>query len=341
MKEPSDLEAFARDLMGQALGFRRSAALLTAVRRNLFDRIGTGASLEVVRRPDEDPGALDRLCRALVGLGLLKVDGDTYRCPPEVRACLTDAGEHDLRPILRHLHEVYAMWGDLNRAIEEGSAYRFREGDEETFTPDFIAAMEARSTFDKEELAGILAPRLGPGRLLDLAGGSGVYARAILERAPGATGVVADLPGVVSEAEDYIRRDELDDRLSVQSLDLLEDEDYGEGFDVVLISSVLHMFGPDEVETILNRVADALAAEGLVAIRDYLLRDDKTGPADAVLFDLMMLLATQTGRNYSLSEYRSFLETAGLTDVERVELETTADSLVLARRGEGGEELTG
>lgn len=331
MTETSDREAFAHNLMGEALGFRRSAALLTAVRRDLFDRFGEEASVEAVRRPDEDSEALERLCRALVGLELLEADGDTYRCPPEVRACLTDAGEHDLRPILRHLHEVYAMWGELNRAIEEGPAYHFRDEDKETFTPDFIAAMEARAAFDREELAERLAPRLGSGRLLDLAGGSGVYARAILERAPGASGVVADLSGVVAEAEDYIRRDELADRLNVQSLDLLEDENYGEDFDVVLISSVLHMFGPRDVKTILGRARRALGTEGLVAIRDYLLNDDKTGPADAVLFDLMMLLATETGRNYSLSEYRSFLGAAGLTDVERVELEKTTDDLILAR----------
>ncbi len=328
-----DLAAFARKLMGEALGFRRSAAVLTAVQRNLFDRIGEGASLETVRRPEEDPRALERLCRALVGLGLLEVEEDAYRCPPEVRACLTDEGDADLRPILRHLHEVYEMWGDLDRAIEEGPAYRFREEDEETFTPEFIAAMEARSAFDKAELAEILAPRLGSGRLLDLAGGSGVYARAVLERAPGARAVVADLPDVISEAREYVRRDGLGDRVDVRPLDLLEDETYGEGFDLVLISSVLHMFGPDEVQTILDRTGGALADGGIAAIRDYLLNETKTGPPDAVLFDLMMLLATETGRNYTLSEYRSFLEAAGFGEVERVELEATADSLLLARGG--------
>lgn len=333
MNDRDELASFARDLMGEALGFRRSAAVLTAVRRNLFDRIGEGAPLENVRRPEEDPRALDRLCRALVGLGLLEVEGDTYRCPPEVRACLTDEGPVDLRPILRHLHEVYGMWGDLDRAIEEGPAYQFREEDEETFTPEFIAAMEARSAFDKGELAEILAPRLGSGRLLDLAGGSGVYARAVLERAPGATAVVADLPGVIPQAREYVRRDGLEDRVDVEPLDLLEDETYGEGFGMVLISSVLHMFGPDEVGTILDRSRGALTDGGIVAIRDYLLNDTKTGPPDAVLFDLMMLLATEAGRNYSLPEYRSFLGTAGFVDVERVELEATADSLLLARKG--------
>lgn len=330
--DDASLAAFAGDLMQTALGFRPASAVLTAVKRDLFNRIGEEASVKQLRRDDEDPEALDRLCRALVGLGLLRGSGETYRCPPETRACLTDEGEHDLRPILVHLHDVYDMWGDLDRALSEGQSYSFRDEDERTFDPAFIAAMEARATFDKQELASILADRLGEGRLLDLAGGSGVYARAVLREAPRASGVVADLSRVITETERYVRRDGLEERLSVRTLDLLEDEEYGEEFDVVLVSSVLHMFGPRNVETILARSHDALNPDGCLAIRDYLLNDDKTGPTDAVLFDLMMLLATDAGQNYSFSEYRTFLDEAGFADVERVRLSRTADDLLLASR---------
>lgn len=316
--------------MGDALEFRQSAVVLTAVQLDFFNRLLGGASRSDFETFEEDTDGLTRLARALVAMDLLENNGDVFMCSPQARNCLTDDGDHDLRPILRHFHEVYRMWGELDEAIRTGQHYTHRT--DETFTAEFTEAMEARAHFNKQEVAENLSGVLGNGRLLDLAGGSGVYARALLYENPGATAVLADSKPVLSAAEDFIEADGMTERISLSELDIVEDDEYGSGFDVVLLSAVIHIFAPDTVAVILERTLEALRPGGTVAIRDYVLSNEKTDPLDGVLFNLMMYLATDEGQTYSEKEYETLLSTSGFDEIQRIKLADSSDDLILARR---------
>lgn len=321
-----------RELMETALGFRESAALLTAVKLDLFERVGDSPSTPEEIATEEDPDGMKRLLRVLAGMNLLVKENGLYRNDPDVETLLTSRGKVDLRPILDHFTNLYDMWGELDEAIEEGQSYEFEERNDDTFSEEFTEAMEARAHFSAEELADAVGDRLDGGRLLDLGGGSGVFARALLERDPQATGVVADQPRPLHVANKYIREANLGNRLETRELDLLEDPDYGEDFDMVLISAIVHIFGPDKVRTILERSAEALAPGGIVVVRDYLVHDDHSGPLDALLFDVLMFLATEEGQTYTEEALRAMMEEAGLRNLERVNLPHSTDDLLIGQR---------
>jgi hypothetical protein len=58
--------------------------------------------------------------------------------------------------------------------------------------------------------------------------------------------------------------------------------------------------------------------------------DDESGPAPAALFNLLMLVDTQRGRNYTGAEYERWLRTAGCAAVERVPVAgVSANALVV------------
>lgn len=321
------------DLLARALKFRESAALLAAVRLDLFEKVGDGARADEIAGDRMDSSAVERLCRALVTLNLLEREKDVYVRTPEARTFLTDEGERDLRPILRHFHEVYKMWADLPEVVEKGQEnYSFRDETEETFSPEFLEGMESRAIFDKEQVATVVSEHLDGGRLLDLGGGSGVYSREILKHSPGSRGVLADLEDVIGEAEKYIRRDGLEDRLTTRDIDLTSDENYGRNFDLVLLSSVLHMFGPETARKIVQRSFDALEPGGTIVIRDYVLEDNGLQPQDGVLFDIMMLLAREDGQSFTESQLESFLEESGFESPERVPLSGVTDDLLVASK---------
>ena len=135
---------------------------------------------------------------------------------------------------------------------------------------------------------------------------------------------------VLPIAERHVAEAGLTDRVTTRAGDLRTDP-FGSGYDLVLLSSICHMLGPDENRDLVARAARALAPGGRVVVSDFILDEDGTAPRQAVLFSINMLVGTPSGRSYRESEYASWLVAAGLAGVERVRLPGPAH-LVIGRR---------
>jgi cyclopropane fatty-acyl-phospholipid synthase-like methyltransferase len=167
--------------------------------------------------------------------------------------------------------------------------------------------------------------------MLDVGGGSGAYAIAFAKANPQLRVEVFDQPAVLAIARRHIREAGLEERISMRAGDLRTDE-FGGGYDLVLISAICHMLGAEENRNLLERANRALVEGGRVAIQDFLLRADKTGPRAGALFSLNMLVNTQGGASYSEDEYTAWLREAGFGEVRRVSLAGPTGVLV-GRRG--------
>jgi ubiquinone/menaquinone biosynthesis C-methylase UbiE len=163
--------------------------------------------------------------------------------------------------------------------------------------------------------------------MLDVGGGSGAYAIAFAQANPQLRAEVFDQPAVLAIAQRHIREAGLEDRISTRVGDLRTDE-FGGGYDLVLLSAICHMLSEEENRNLLARVYRALAPGGRVAIQDFLLRADKTGPRAAALFSLNMLVNTRGGASYSEDEYTRWLREAGFGEVRRIPLPGPAGVLV-------------
>jgi hypothetical protein len=122
----------------------------------------------------------------------------------------------------------------------------------------------------------------------------------------------------------------MQDRVHTRDGDLRSDP-YGTGYDIVFVSAICHMNGPDENRAMLRRVREALAPGGRVVIQDFILNEDKTAPTGAALFALNMLVGTREGSAYGDVEYGAWLTETGFVDVRRVELPGPTDLMVAAR----------
>ncbi|MCH8903825.1 MAG: methyltransferase domain-containing protein [Bacteroidetes bacterium] len=309
--------------------FQRGRLITTASSMNLFNRFsGEYRSIGEVKRKSEDKEGLKRFCDALTGLGLLQKKGENYRCTEISELLFTDHAEFDLRPILRLQHRGYEMWSELDRAVKKGQAIKFKTVGKGLFNPKFIHAMEARAHFRKEEMAQELKKYIWRGKVLDLGGGSGIFIRELLKIAPGATGVVADLPGVIKVAESYIKEDKLQKRLKTEPLDIINDNSYGKGYDLILIAAILHIFGPPKNKRILKKTYKALKPKGKVVIMDYIMNDEHSLPHKGSLFGIHMMLATSEGNVYSETQYRDWLKRAGFKKIRKVTLQGQSDLMI-------------
>jgi hypothetical protein len=88
-------------------------------------------------------------------------------------------------------------------------------------------------------------------------------------------------------------------------------DDIGSGYDLVLLSQVLHSHNPIENLALMGKVFDALAPRGTIAIHEFALANDLASPVPGALFSVNMLVNTPEGRSYTPREMKGWLARAG------------------------------
>ena len=71
---------------------------------------------------------------------------------------------------------------------------------------------------------------------------------------------------------------------------------------------------------------------GRLVLVDYYLNKDGTGPYEAALFSLTMLLFTATGKTYTFEETEKMLKQTGFHKFKRIPLEEGTGMLVALRK---------
>jgi hypothetical protein len=181
---------------------------------------------------------------------------------------------------------------------------------EEAFARDFTAAMDCRGLALGRSLATAVAPLLGERKcVLDIGGGSGIYAATLVAECDQLSGIVMEQAPVDAIARGGIERHGLADRIGVVTANMFEDP--WPGADVHLLSNVLHDWDLPQVRAILQKSSEALPADGLVIIHEVFIDDDKCGPIPAAEYSALLMHVTQ-GKCYTPAEYGEILREVGL-----------------------------
>jgi 3-hydroxy-5-methyl-1-naphthoate 3-O-methyltransferase len=212
------------------------------------------------------------------------------------------------RPVARELIEVLRSGQPANFAGRTSEADWHRAMETESVAEEFTAAMDCRGV--------VLAQALSTGidfggrrRLLDIAGGSGVYACSLAAHVPGLEAAVLEKAPVDRIATKSIAKRGFAGRVRVVQADMLRDPLPG-GYDVHLFSNVLHDWDEPIVRQLLRASADALGPGGLLIVHDAFLNPEKTGPLRIAGYSVLLMHVTQ-GRCYSVAEMTDWLRAAG------------------------------
>ncbi|MDX1568744.1 MAG: methyltransferase, partial [Longimicrobiales bacterium] len=100
-------------------------------------------------------------------------------------------------------------------------------------------------------------------------------------------------------------------------------------FDIVLLSNILHIYGPSKNRSLLRKVADVTTEGGVCAIGEFV----RGASPRAARFALTMLLKTEEGNTYSEEEYAEWLRAAGFRDVRLERLDEDRQLLTAVRAG--------
>ena len=309
------------ELMSLIRGFQPARAVLTAVELDLFTHVGQGATAaQVAQKAGTDPRATASLLNALVSLELLRRAGEGFQLTDLSSAYLTADSPHDARAALMHSAHLWQTWSTLTDCVRTGTTLRSDPGArrDDEWTQAFIAAMHKIGTMRAPAVVNAI-DFTGVTKVLDLGGGSGAYSIAIARAHPDAHCTVFDLPAVLPLARSHVTAAGLGDRIHFAPGDLHTDS-YGSGFDLVFISAICHMLGPEENKAMLRKVSESLRPGGRVVIQDYILNDDGTGYPRATLFSLNMLVGTKNGSSHSGREYIDWLKQTGFASPEVIKI---------------------
>lgn len=216
------------------------------------------------------------------------------------------------RPVCKDLLKVLNTGKPANWGSEKDKQDWHKSMETEEFAAQFTAAMDCRGVY----LAQAAAKKLDLGNhtaLLDIAGGSGIYACSFCEHFPKLRATVLEKPPVDKITARAIAKRGFSERVSVIASDMLS-APLPSGFDAHLFSNVLHDWDVPIIKQLLEKSFDALAPGGVLIIHDAHLNEDKSGPLHVAEYSVMLMHSTE-GRCYGVAEMREYLEAAGFRNV--------------------------
>jgi ubiquinone/menaquinone biosynthesis C-methylase UbiE len=318
--------------------------LAVGVELGLFTRLAGGRTMTVAEAAAEfgfDERPADLLLAASASLGLLVRDGDGYRNSELAEQFLVEGRPYYFGAQVRYSDlRTYLPWHRIGDALRTNRPLTWDPSAQQsmfdTSDPKMVAefwdAMYSTSSFTARALAD--AYDFGAHtRLLDVGGGAGAFPVEFCRRLPELRATILDLPHVCARARERVAEAGLTARIDAVSGDFLADAALPGGHDVILLSMILHDWDEPTNRALLAKCHAALPSGGAVVICELLLNDERTGPPEAALMGLNMLVETEGGKNYSRAEYAAWLADAGFVDVRTVWFDAPgANGAVVGRR---------
>jgi acetylserotonin O-methyltransferase len=307
-------------------GFRSSKVMFVAVSLKVFDFLEREPQavdkLANELRVQTEP--LERLLDACVGLGLLRKREGIYQNEPVASTYLRRGTPNTLAGYILYSDQVlFPLWGHLENAIREGGpqwtqAFH-QEGSifdhffrTEQDTQNFLQGMHGLGLLSSPQV--VSAFDLSRFKtFVDLGGATGHLAIAACERYPEIKAILFDLPRVIDTVQQQFSFGPLASRIEFMKGDFFSPEELPEA-DLFGLGKIIHDWPEEKARGLLQSIHQRLPSGGGVLLAEKLLHEDKAGPVSAQLQSLNMLVCTE-GRERTLSEFRSLLESAGFTDV--------------------------
>ncbi len=300
--------------------------ILALVRMDFFTALAAEPTdLEgLCSRHQLHPRPADVLITLFRAMGLIESCGNRYAVTETAREHLVSSSPWFLgpyyeslvdRPVVKDLLRVLQTDKPANWGSQSAQPDWHKAMEKPDFARQFTQAMDCRGVFLARALAEHL-PIQQSRSLLDIAGGSGIYACSLCAHFPELKATVLEKPPVDTICAQAIEARGFSDRVQVVAGDMLS-QPLPRGHDLHLYSNVLHDWDIPIVRELLARSFEALPSGGQLLIHDAFLNRDKSGPLHVAEYSVMLMHATQ-GRCYGVGEMENWLQETGFTDCQEL-----------------------
>jgi hypothetical protein len=312
-------------IMQLAWGYVPPLILEAALHHGVFDLLDAGPKTisELHRATSASERGLTAIMNALVGLNFLQKDDQGYfsltpesstflvSTKPSFQGGIIRQTSTHLMPKWLHLNEVVATGKPVQpvNQVSAGSEF-FQKFVNDLFPMNYPAAQTLAN-----HLNGVSGEPL---RVLDLAAGSGVWGIALAQTFPQAHVTVVDWPDVIPVTRQTVARFGLSRRFSFIEGDLLE-VNFCTNHTVATLGHILHSEGQERSRALIQKTFQALGSGGTIAIAEFLVNANRTGPLNGLFFAVNMLVNTERGDTFSFEEISSWLTETGFVNPRPLE----------------------
>lgn len=289
---------------------------------------------QLAKETESDEPSLYRLLRAVTSVGIFEEKGNgTFALNDFGSTLLTDVPGSVKPWALANLGEHFPAFGDLTYGVQTGKVpfehahgipvwEYYQQNPEEGV--NLAKAMDGMSGAVLKAI--IDAYDFTPYKtLLDIGGGNGALMYAILEATPQSKGIIFDQPYIADLTGQAIPEDMVQ-RCTTAAGNFFEK--VPEGADLYMTKWVIHDWNDEESIQILKNVHDAMPIGGKLLIIDSVIPDDSQNkPHAGKLLDINIMAMT-TGKERTLSEFKTLIEKAGLTFKRLILTGTEISSIV-------------
>ena len=312
------------ELMRLAGGHVEARLTQTALELAIFDALESSAATAeaVANRLKLEPMATELLLNSLASFELLRKQEEYFSLTDAAAKYLLKSSPQYLGAMIRFESSLWSCWEKLPEAIRSGQPVRPPNmyQDDPTETEIFIKAMDSlvKARGDAEVVANAI-DWSGMTELLDIGSGPASYPIAFCERFPNLHAKIFDLPGTLAITERYVREAGMTKRIRLTAGDYRKDPIPGD-YKLIFLSNIIHGESFEINRSLIRKLVANLKLGGQIVVKDHILDDSRTTPPVGAIFSLLMLLTTESGRCYSFNEIKSWMEHAGLSRVQRLDL---------------------
>jgi predicted O-methyltransferase YrrM len=304
--------SFANDLFIAAVGY---FDFFNFLKKHPSDIDGISRSLKIKKRP------LDVMLTLFKAYGFIEGKDNRFYLTDIADDYLSSESFFDLsfyvsslkdRPECEEMRKVLitgkpAPWAAVKR--EDDWATSMKHAD---FAKSYADGVRGRGAYLANGL--LDAIDLGGYRnLLDIGGSIGIYSAVLLEKYPDLSAAIYEKPPADKIAEFSIKESGLKDRIDVITGNMFK-ESLPEGYDIHLLSHVIHDWDFNKVRYILEKSYRSIEPGGMVIIHGVHINEDKTGPVSAAEYSVLLMFLTE-GKCYSFLEMKQMMEEAGFKGI--------------------------
>ncbi len=296
-----------------------SQAVQAAAALGIADALAGGPlrPAELADRVGADQDGLSRLMRALISRGIFRQRPDgRYDLTPLAEPLRSDVPGSMVGAALFYGSEQHrAHWSHLEESVRTGRPVVAQLRGKEFF--DYLGDDPGFATLFNDAMTGISEMAVGPvvagydfsrfRTIIDVGGGHGGLLAAIISATPQARGVLYDLPDVVGDAPDLLRRRGVADRIRVEGGSFFNG--VPGGGDAYVLKHIIHDWSDEQALVILRNVRAAAGPGTTLLLLEFVIPDhdrDFMGK----WADLEMMLVAG-GRERTAAQFRSLLAQAG------------------------------
>ena len=319
--------------------FQRSAAIKSAVELDVFTKIAEGnKTVETIGKAcNASPRGTRILCDSLSVMGFLTKQNNEYNLTDMSAAFLNrhshsfvgDAVDFLMSPVQRR------GFDDLTNAVKQGGSTVTEEGSLDPESPmwvKFARGMMGMMMPASQMIAGKLGfENERKIKVLDIAAGHGIFGISVAQKYPNAEIYAVDWANVLQVATENAEKFGVSGRHHTIAGNAF-DVEYGNDYDVILLTNFLHHFDKETCETLLRKIHKALKDDGKILTLEFMPNDDRVSPPSEAMFSLVMLAATPAGDAYTFAELREMFQNAGFSSNEHIPLTPLPQHLIVSMK---------